>query len=369
MDRRSVFSLILFLLLSLGPLWAQAYPDMIRHNYSSCTACHFSPAGGGLLNPYGRTISKEVLSTWGTEKEAQPFYGVLEGSKLNSWLQVGGNIRALQLHHESDKVREGRTIPMQAGLEAAAQWGRWTVSFFFGKLNKDWKVEPEFIRYYTTYQWSDEWTLRLGRFTPIFGLNVPQHTLPTRGALGFGQNSERDSLEASWTGEKWSGSLTASKSVLTKQQPEVESGVSSQLNYTFADSYKFGMSYWLGAQESQHREVFSAHGSLGFTEHFYLLTETALQYKRPYGGKSQDGIFHFAKLGYEVFKGFHAQFVEEYSQSDFTVENSKMESFGPGFLFYPRPHFEFEFLYSKKKIRVMRDDFEDYAYLLMHYYF
>ena len=39
-----------------------AFPEMIRHGYINCNACHVSPAGGGLLTAYGRTISKELLS-------------------------------------------------------------------------------------------------------------------------------------------------------------------------------------------------------------------------------------------------------------------------------------------------------------------
>lgn len=33
-----------------------AYPNMIRLGYSTCSACHVSPQGGGVLNRYGRGI-------------------------------------------------------------------------------------------------------------------------------------------------------------------------------------------------------------------------------------------------------------------------------------------------------------------------
>lgn len=349
--------------------YGQAYPEMIRHNYSSCTACHFSPSGGGLLNQYGRTISAEVLSRWGNEKEARPFYGALDNEKLNSWLQVGGNIRTLQFHHESDSVQEGRTIPMQAGIEAAAQFGKWTVAFFFGKLDQNWKVQPEFVRYYGIYQISDELNIRFGRFLPNFGLNIPQHTFATRGALGFGQNGERDALEATWTQEKWNISFTGARSASTRARPEVESSLSTQINYNIADSFRAGVSYWLGAEQNQNREIVSLHTSVGFTEHLYLLSEAALQTKKSQGTAEVEGLYHFAKVGYEFTKGIHLQVVEEISQSNLKQGATKMESYGAGFLFYPRPHFEFETLYSKKKIAILNNAFEDYAYLLAHYYF
>src|SRR5580692_4135785 len=35
---------------------AAALPTMIRLGYTNCSACHFSPQGGGLLTLYGRGI-------------------------------------------------------------------------------------------------------------------------------------------------------------------------------------------------------------------------------------------------------------------------------------------------------------------------
>lgn len=36
---------------------AHAYPNYIRLGYSSCIGCHYNPAGGGMLTPYGKGIS------------------------------------------------------------------------------------------------------------------------------------------------------------------------------------------------------------------------------------------------------------------------------------------------------------------------
>ncbi|WP_413569056.1 hypothetical protein ACLWBD_16800 [Bdellovibrio sp. HCB117] len=361
--------LILLIAISLATK-AYAFPEMIRHHYVNCTACHFSPSGGGLLTPYGRTISSEVLSTWGTEKEARSFYGALDNEKLNQWLQVGGNVRALQFHHESANVKEGRTIPMQAGIELAVTVGKWTVDLFYGKLNSDWKVEPIATRYYIMYQILDELTVRAGRFIPVFGLNIPQHTMVTRANLGFNQGTERDALEGMWSGEKWNFVSTVSKSVKSASVSEVETAMTAQLNYTIADSYRVGASYWLGTSDTQNRQILGLHAVLGFTERFFILAEADYQNRhQATTQRTQYGLYQFSKYGYEFYKGIHAQFVQEYSQSDFSNDKSKFESYGPGFLFYPRPHFEFEGLYTKKKISIVGDDFEDYAYLMIHYYF
>lgn len=360
-----------FLFLSLFvSAQAWAFPEMIRHHYVNCTACHFSPAGGGLLTPYGRTISSEVLSTWGSEKEARSFYGALDNETLNSFLQVGGDVRALQFHHENKDVSEGRTIPMQAGLEFVALWKKWTAEIFVGKLDKDWRVDPVGTRYYLMYQFLDELTVRVGRFLPVFGIYIPQHTVVTRGSLGFNQGMERNATEVMWAGEKWNFVGTASQSVKDATNSEVETALSTQVNYTMNDSYRVGASLWLGESDIQKRHIVGAHAALGFTEKIYLLTELDYQKKENKGDQtSQGGVYQFAKLGYELYKGFHLQAVEEFSQSNVDNSNTRIESFGPGLLFYPRPHFEFEGLYTKKKMAIVSNDYEDFAYLMMHYYF
>ena len=44
---------------------AEAEPTFLAKQYTRCTACHYSPTGGGLLTPYGRLLSHRELSTTG----------------------------------------------------------------------------------------------------------------------------------------------------------------------------------------------------------------------------------------------------------------------------------------------------------------
>ena len=49
---------------------AGAEPMFLAKQYTRCTACHYSPTGGGLLTPYGRLLSHRELSTSGGNAEA-----------------------------------------------------------------------------------------------------------------------------------------------------------------------------------------------------------------------------------------------------------------------------------------------------------
>ena len=56
-----------YLLLLAGalllPRSAQAYPWMIRHDYTGCATCHVDPSGGGVLTAYGSAQGDMLLRT------------------------------------------------------------------------------------------------------------------------------------------------------------------------------------------------------------------------------------------------------------------------------------------------------------------
>jgi hypothetical protein len=356
----------IFLILSLiVATKVHAFPEMIRHNYPNCIACHESPTGGGLLSPYGRTISHSVLSTWGSEAEARPFYGAFDNKYTKPYLNIGGDLRGLQLHQNSKTSMQGRFIRMQVGAEAALKFMNFKIVSFFGKQEAGHMVRGESIRHYLMYQPTDELSIRVGRFIPNFGLNVPEHTLATRQSLGFNQGSERDQVEGMWGGEQLNISGSVSQTVTTDQRKTQEKAFISQVNYTIFDSYRLGASLLVGKENGKSRQVYGMNGVLGFTPKFYYMTEFDLQSSFD----RKHGLFHFSKLGYEIIKGVHLIGLEEYRKSDLKNDKTRLNAHGIGAQWYPRPHFDFEAIWNKKKVAQVSDDYTDFAYLMMHYYF
>ena len=59
----ALLGLIAFAVLSLAASRADAYPWMIRHEYTGCAICHGDPTGGGVLTAYGRAQGDLLLRT------------------------------------------------------------------------------------------------------------------------------------------------------------------------------------------------------------------------------------------------------------------------------------------------------------------
>ena len=115
--------------LALGAASAPAEPTFLSRQYTRCTTCHYSATGGGLLTPYGRSLSRQELSTIGrtdpgTKGTEEAFlYGLL-GDALGP-VQVGIDVRPAHLHLDfgdggtsaspSSPYRKASSVPFVPG--------------------------------------------------------------------------------------------------------------------------------------------------------------------------------------------------------------------------------------------------------------
>ncbi len=269
-------SALLFFLLSVLPRVAFAFPELVRHNYVNCTACHVSPTGGGVLTQYGRELSNEVLSTWGKEGEGRFFWDV---AKMPLWLEMGGDVRTLNLKQETITGSHSRMFLMQADLEAAISFKGLSVVGTAGILDSSVYPNDRFIsrRHYAVYHLNDELSLRIGRFMQAYGIQVADHAIFTKQGLGWDQGTESYNLETSYLGERFNFYLTGIFSRPDLNEQIQEKGVSTSVSVILADKYKIGASYFYGSGYSANRNVFGPFFILGFTPRFFLLSELDVQ--------------------------------------------------------------------------------------------
>ena len=346
-----------------------AFPEMVRHHYVNCSSCHVSPHGGGLTTEYGRHMSKELLSTWGAEGEQNFLYGAVSNEKIKSWLNLGGHYRGTQVHREDKNTKEGRWITMQLGIEVGLTWNQFQLVTLIGKPEGNEKFREVSQKYYLLYQPTEVFSLRGGKFLPTYGLNIPQHTVSIKAPLGIGQGQEREVVEANWMGPKYNFTVSAAKQVRSGVVRDPEFGYTAQFNINIANSYKIGSSYWTSSSTSSEKKMWGLHGILGFTKNVYALFEVDWMDKKEQQSEPVRGLYHFSKLGFEAYRGFHLIGLQDFAQADIKDSKNTQDSRGLGFAFYPRPHFEFEGLWFKKRNQQVSSEYFDYAWFLVHYYF
>ncbi len=158
----------------------QAYPQFQLSREQTCTGCHLSPSGGGLLNENGTTIA-ETLSQFGHNGEFM--YGKVPTPE---WLVLGGDLRAAGGYFQTP-FRSLGAFPMQGDLYARAMTGAFSLHVTGGFRPAQEGNES------ATRLWSREhyvqWQqdpgqhglfARVGRFMPVFGLRFAEHPIYTR---------------------------------------------------------------------------------------------------------------------------------------------------------------------------------------------
>jgi hypothetical protein len=211
---------ILFLLaLTVLASSAWAEPTFLAKQYTRCTACPYSPTGGGLLTPYGRLLSHRELSTTGGTTTApaagaeddphgeQAFlYGAL-GDALGP-VHLGIELRPAHLRVGFPGGHQDMNFLMALDLIAAVQKNGWTAYGTAGREPPDSAVrngrtlpDSAFISYehWISYQFDDGVRIRAGRFLPAYGVRFADHTAYTRSDLDLDRNDQVYGVEVSDT--------------------------------------------------------------------------------------------------------------------------------------------------------------------------
>jgi hypothetical protein len=199
---------------------ASAEPMFLAKQYTRCTACHYSPTGGGLLTPYGRLLSHRELSTTGPTDAAPPsgdddedrrgeeafLYGVL-GDAPGS-VHLGLEARPSHLNVGFPGGHQEMDLLMNLDLIGAVEKNGWTAYGSIGREPPNSAVrdglrlpDAAIVSYehWISFQSDGGFRIRAGRFLPAYGVRFADHTSYARSPLGLDHHDQVYGLELSDT--------------------------------------------------------------------------------------------------------------------------------------------------------------------------
>lgn len=211
MTRAVTFGMALSVALS-GAGRAMAEPTFLSKQYTRCATCHYSPTGGGLLTPYGRSLSREELSTWGRSRPdsepAEPgrgeeaFLAGVLGDALGP-VQIGGDLRPSHLDFTfGDLGSSDRNFFMNADVMAAYQSDGWTLYGQAGRKLEAGRSTFDSYEHWVGYQATNGVGVRAGRFLPAYGIRYADHTAFNRELMRLTQYDQVYGVEVSLTTER-----------------------------------------------------------------------------------------------------------------------------------------------------------------------
>ncbi len=192
---RVVLTAIVVLVAMMVTRRADAYPWMIRHEYSGCVPCHADPSGGGLLTEYGRAQGEILMRMqYGKPVEepgklAEFLFGVVT---LPESVLLGGDAREAVLYVKPEGQPATKDIfLMQGDLE-----GQVAVSRVRANASIGFSQEGAFAASLTKgssnnivsrVHWlgvdlgdDNQFLIRAGRMNLPFGLRTVEHVAWTR---------------------------------------------------------------------------------------------------------------------------------------------------------------------------------------------
>jgi hypothetical protein len=204
-----VRAFILVVVLAIATGRANAYPQFQLSRDQTCTGCHLSPAGGGLLNENGLNLA-EVISKFGTDP------AFLNGAvEPPSWLALGGDFRGMWGYVQAPQ-KYLIPVPMQADVYARATVKNFALHVTVGvrpvqegneALTAVWARE-----HYVQWQ-QDAGSpmgvfVRAGHFMPVFGLRWVEHPVYVRRYGGTPLFSDTYAASASYIQPRYEAHVT-----------------------------------------------------------------------------------------------------------------------------------------------------------------
>jgi hypothetical protein len=336
---------------------AQAYPQwQFSSGTARCSQCHYNPAGGGLINGYGRDAAGEELSTW--EGDGAFAHGAIELPKA---LALGFDGRFAVMTHDVGEVTGSAFayFPMQADValrvaftDSISLYG--SAGYRGQARNQD---EPlgagaaqpaggsRFISREHFLMWRPAALgpyVRAGRFFAPFGLRLAEHYTYVRRDTGYNLLEESYSVSLGWVKNSWELHLTGFGPDVVRYLGSTERGGVGMVEVRVGEATALGADVRVGMTDERYRYTGGVFGKTYFEGAKSLIQTELNLVHSTFAGSTETTQGFVGYLGITFFPGtgFWITPYAERVQNSIAVRNSATNGAGLQLNWFPLPHWE-----------------------------
>ncbi len=339
---------------------AGAYPQFqFTSGNQRCVDCHFAPAGGGLINPWGRQEAGNTISMMGDG-------GFLHGLWTPPpWLALGGDFRDAFIRSDVGGAASPEYVafPMMAELYVRGELPNTGLSLYVtGGYRGNVRSEDTtgltrhieaFISREHYLMWkpgaSSTPYLRAGRFYSPYGLRLVEHLYYVRRYNRYNLYEETYNVSGGYLDQDWEVHATAFTSPPDTFPAALASSGVHGSGATVYGEKRFAAMVALGLQgrvTASDEQTFSQGGGIGklWIEQAKLLFmgELDLGHRAvKNGGESATQLVSYLGATVVPFRGLMAGVAHERYQEDLHISRAVRNAFDLQVHFFPVAHIEF----------------------------
>lgn len=356
----------------VAPRLASAYPQFqLSLGAERCGTCHLAASGGGLLNDFGRDEAGSSISTGG---DGRFLHGLWEPPR---WLALGGDARLAVGDKQLAGRNERLAFPMQADVYVRVNAGPISFNLTAGVRGAARDPTPPIIErlvsreHYVAFEHGD-YLVRGGRFFPVFGLRLVDHTAYVRRFLGFGLLEEPYAIELARLGEhseaRLTGFMPPPLAFLTTGYPA--KGVAATYEQRFADDTALvGGQARVAVSPEEARYTVGAIGKWWMKDAgLAWLAELDLQRQTFRIGPGRTQIAGYLGASSWLARGWLVSGAVHVWEPDLTLRATRRDAFELDLQYFPRAHLEVHLLARAAEQGNDADDAGFLSLLQLHYY-
>jgi hypothetical protein len=364
---------------------AAAYPQwQFSAGAVRCNQFHFNPAGGGLINGYGRDKAGDELSTF--EGDGSFAHGAVE---LPSWLALGFDGRGAYVRHDAQNPTgtESAIFPMQADLYGRVAIGESfsiaaSVGYRGQVRDSDEGVaagspQPDksamFLSREHYVMWRPQSTgpyVRAGRFYIPFGLRFAEHILYIRRDLGLNQVQETYNLSGGYVVDGWELHATLFAPDVVRHMGGLDKGGAVYFEKRVSDFAGIGLQGRATLPNDSGMSTYTG-GTVGkvWIEPIrtMFLTELDLLVLSSDKWPARQQFVGAGGLSFLPYKGIMLTALAERRQTDLAVTDSATNAATGLFNWFPYPHFELQVMGRIQQPNGLPDPIKTF-FVQLHYY-